>query len=226
MKHITFDGLSRVALGDIGKSIATAVTREHYLPDAIYQIYPKYHGKPYETKMIHFTPSGWVPDFGYRVRFPGHGDFIYDNTYLVAEVKTNNSKLMRNQEKSMARVAYGKVTIKEHYGELYNKYGDVRDDPKIFHDPLPCCNQTNENPQSFPSAQQITLNRLAEYKELVNSSPDGDMGMIPRYTKYLVLMCHVIVEKNQFTVEIGRVCSGDGKTISCLDHTREYVLSM
>jgi len=226
MKHITFDKLSRVALGDIGKSIATAVTREYYIPDAVYQIYPKHRGKQYETKAIHFTVAGWIPDFGYRVRFPGTGDNIYDNTYLVAEVKTNNSKLMRDQEKSMARIAHGKVTIREHYGELYNKYGNIRDDLTILHDPLPCCNQTDEKFQLFQSSQQITLHRLAEYKRLVESNPEGDMGTIPHYTKYLVIMCHVKAEKNQFTVKIGRVCSEDGKTISGLDHTREYTLCM
>lgn len=52
------------------------------------------------------------------------------------------------------------------------------------------------------------------------------MGMIPHYTKYLVIMCRVKVGKNQFTVEIGRVRSDDGKTVSGLDHTREYVLSI
>jgi len=226
MKHITFDKLSRAALGDIGRSIAIAVTRDHYLPDAVYQIYPKHHGETYDTKAIHFTVAGWVPDFGYRIRFPGTGDNIYDNTYLVAEVKTNNSKLMRDQEKSMARIAYGKVTIREHYGEIFNKYGNIRDDLTILHDPLPCCNQTDENSQFFQSAQQTTLNRLAEYKRLVESNPEGDMGTIPHYTKYLVIMCRVKAGKNQFTVEIGRVCSKDGKTISGLDHTREYVLSI
>ena len=126
----------------------------------------------------------------------------------------------------MARVAYGKVTIREHYGEIFNKYGNIRDDLTILHDPLPCCNQADENSQFFQSVQQTTLDKLAEYKRLVESNPEGDMGMIPHYTKYLVIMCRVKVGKNQFTVEIGRVRSDDGKTISGLDHKKEYELSI
>lgn len=227
MKHITFDQLSRVALGDVGKSIAKAVTRDYYLPDAIYDIYPKYNGKPYKTRAIHFTPRGWMPDFEYGIQFPGLGDSCYDNIYLMAEVKTNNSKLMRDQEKSMARISYGKVTIREYFRELYDKYGNLRNDPEILQDPPPCCKPTDDTYQLSPSIRQIRLEKLAEYKRLVNSNPDGDMGMVLRcHTNYLVIMCHVKIEKNQFVTEIGRVCSNDGEKIGGLDHRREYVLSI
>ena len=145
----------------------------------------------------------------------------------MAEVKTNNSKLMRDQEKSMARISYGKVTIREYFRELYDKYGNLRNDPEILQDPPPCCKPTDDTYQLSPSIRQIRLEKLAEYKRLVNSNPDGDMGMVPRcHTNYLVIMCHVKIEKNQFVTEIGRVCSNDGEKIGGLDHRREYVLSI